>query len=343
MMSLQGRFATLLGSVLLAAAVSSPCSAQLTAEISVDVTSDGGLYIYDYTIATSLFSTVGVDWFRLNVANGPGVIEGEDLGFSLRDIDPPENWVGEYSPYRVVYNADFTEIIDVQREPVTGRPIANDMEVTYLAGDGLICDHPSGGVTPGTTQTFTLVSRYAPEEGNYEIGKTDQFCEDFLGFETGEILAPFVPPVSDGPACDFDGDGDCDLADIDSLGAAIATSTDISTYDMNGDDILNRADLQFFLDHELVRKVNGDANFDGEVSFPDFLTMSGNFNQSGATWSQGDFVPNGVVEFPDFLELSANFGRFPAGATASSVPEPAGVTGLLLSMAALFGVARRRR
>jgi hypothetical protein len=48
--------------------------------------------------------------------------------------------------------------------------------------------------------------------------------------------------------------------------------------------------------------VAGDTNFDGQVEFGDFLTLSDNFGMSGG-WADGDFDGNGQVDFPDFLAL----------------------------------------
>lgn len=85
--------------------------------------------------------------------------------------------------------------------------------------------------------------------------------------------------------------------------------------------------------------IKGDVDGNGVVEFPDFLTLSGNFNQEG-DYQAGDLDCSGTVDFPDFLALSGNFGQT-SGAAAASVPEPA--SGLLLSVAALIGLAYRKR
>ena len=77
--------------------------------------------------------------------------------------------------------------------------------------------------------------------------------------------------------------------------------------------------------------LNGDANFDGQVAFADFLVLSSNFDQPGRKWSDGDFDSNGIVQFADFLILSENFGR--SAAVATSVPEPT------INVLAVLGIA----
>ncbi len=54
--------------------------------------------------------------------------------------------------------------------------------------------------------------------------------------------------------------------------------------------------------------ISGDADFDGRVTFADFLVLSSNFGQTGLAWTDGDFTGDGNVSFDDFLRLSENFG-----------------------------------
>lgn len=82
----------------------------------------------------------------------------------------------------------------------------------------------------------------------------------------------------------------------------------------------------------------GDVDLDGEVSFGDFLALSGNFGGAG-DWSHGDFDGNGKVEFPDFLLLSENFGQ--ALIDTSAVPEPATSPILLAGVVAALGLRQR--
>lgn len=51
----------------------------------------------------------------------------------------------------------------------------------------------------------------------------------------------------------------------------------------------------------------GDANRDARVNLADFSTLAGNFNRSGASYSQGDFDFNGRVDLGDFATLAQRF------------------------------------
>ena len=58
-------------------------------------------------------------------------------------------------------------------------------------------------------------------------------------------------------------------------------------------------------------------------------------------WAEGDFDGNGEVEFPDFLTLSASFGQ--TAAATASVPEPATKAFALAIPLAMLLVRRRTR
>lgn len=77
------------------------------------------------------------------------------------------------------------------------------------------------------------------------------------------------------------------------------------------------------------------------MKFDEFLALSANFGEAGG-WQQGDFDGDGQVRFPDFLALSANFGGA-ANASASSVPEPTGLSLAVLGLLGPIGYRMRRQ
>jgi hypothetical protein len=69
--------------------------------------------------------------------------------------------------------------------------------------------------------------------------------------------------------------------------------------------------------------------------------MTGNWNQSGATWRQGNFsTGNTTVDLNDLVALTGNWGKTvgAAAGAGAAVPEP-----MTLSLLALGGVALLRR
>jgi hypothetical protein len=100
----------------------------------------------------------------------------------------------------------------------------------------------------------------------------------------------------------------------------------------------------------LVRgTLNGDANLDGTVNFPDLLLLAASYNLTGptSTWARGDFNYDGSVNFSDLLSLAANYNQTVTGSfegdwnlALASVPEPTAT--LAVAGATLVALRRRR-
>lgn len=279
---------------------------QLITDLSVDVTQEDGIYTYEYTLKNSDFSGVAVNSFFMDTVKGADVI----------DMFAPENWVSEYTASE------------------------NNLQALWLAGEGLDCATEDFDVFEGEEISFSLTSTWAPEPQDYIIAKLTADCGGFLGSAEGQIASPSIPP---GLACDFDGDGTCDLLDIDLLGTEIGSGTNSSQFDLTGDSLVNINDLDAFLADSNVNRINGDADFDGTVGFPDFLTLSSNFGGEGLTWSQGNFVPDDSVGFPDFLVFSSNFAQTASATATAAVPEPSGLALLLTSLLVLAACRVRKQ
>jgi autotransporter-associated beta strand protein len=89
---------------------------------------------------------------------------------------------------------------------------------------------------------------------------------------------------------------------------------------------------------------SGDATLDRVVNFDDLLKLAANYNQSGKTWTDGDFDASGNVNFDDLLILAANYNQGFSGEWALAqtlVPEPTALAGIAL--ASSFVLGRRRR
>ena len=84
--------------------------------------------------------------------------------------------------------------------------------------------------------------------------------------------------------------------------------------------------------------IPGDVDFDGSVTFTDFLTLSDNFGMTDAVWPDGDFDWDRTVGFTDFLFLSENFEQ---SLPATSVPEPRSECLAFVAFVALL--SRRQR
>jgi hypothetical protein len=141
--------------------------------------------------------------------------------------------------------------------------------------------------------------------------------------------------------CDFDGDSDCDIDDLDALIADIASGSPNSDFDLTGDGNVDLADRDEWLAQAgSTNLANGnpylvaDANLDGVVDVSDFNTWNASKFTNSGLWSLGDFNADGVSDVTDFNLWNSN--KFQAS-DAAAVPEPA--TWLPL----LFGIIALRR
>ena len=130
------------------------------------------------------------------------------------------------------------------------------------------------------------------------------------------------------PSTDFDGDGDSDGNDIDALVNEIVTGANGGQFDLTGDGILDRDDVDQWLATAAAENgfaaayLYGDANLDGSVNSPDLNALGRNWLANSNAWQSGDFTADGSVDASDLNQLAQNWqASLPAVATA--VPEPA--------------------
>jgi hypothetical protein len=80
----------------------------------------------------------------------------------------------------------------------------------------------------------------------------------------------------------------------------------------------------------------GDANLDNRVDINDLTIVLSHYNQTGMTWTEGEFTGDGTVDINDLTIVLAHYNDSigdSAGAGLSAVPEPGSL--LLLALAAL--------
>ncbi len=109
------------------------------------------------------------------------------------------------------------------------------------------------------------------------------------------------------PDVDFNNDGIADCSDVDSLVAVIVAGNNLSTFDLNGDGLVNRADLTKWLDDApdynglaITEYLPADANLDTVVDISDFNIWNSNKFSVNPAFCRGDFNANGVIDISDF-------------------------------------------
>ena len=148
---------------------------------------------------------------------------------------------------------------------------------------------------------------------------------------------------------DFNEDFVVDEADIDLLTSEVFAMTDNSTFDVTGDDVVDKADVTAWLSDAAEYNgfseayLEGDANLDGSVDAGDLNNLALSWRQDVAFWSAGDFNVDGRVGAADLNALALNWrSGVAAAASAPAVPEPSSITLLLLGVCAIVRHAGRR-
>ena len=214
---------------------------------------------------------------------------------------------------------------------------------------------------------FTTPFTYDPSQGNLlmdvvsfsgqDIAALDDqdstmiavYTADPLG-EEGEILGAGLVAMflfdEGGIAGDFDGNGVLEANDIDLLSAEVRGGNNPPSFDLNGDNLVNSGDRNVWV-NELKKTYFGDADLNGEFNSGDFVAVfqAGEYEDGVAgnsSWSTGDWDGNADFDSGDFV-VAFQAGGFEQGPRAAvpAVPEPA--SWVLLSIALLMAVHRRRR
>jgi len=192
-----------------------------------------------------------------------------------------------------------------------------------------------------------------------------------LGAITPELDAVIVLPdlsnTSGGAPCDFDKNGDCDVADLNGLFtegdllAGVSPPAD-GRHDLDGDHAVTAADLVLWLSEAAAENGfatpyrPGDSELDRDVDISDFNALASHFDPGGANaalnnWSWGNFDGDLDIDITDFNLLVTSFapgGYDVAGALDAAVPralvvpEPVGAL-IIVPGAMAMGLTRRRR
>ena len=140
---------------------------------------------------------------------------------------------------------------------------------------------------------------------------TDSVFVDSSETRTSELrpkLTIFHVPNEESVAGDLNLDGMADSADIDLIHAALRKEIDDLHFDLDGNESVEAADVDFLLAN-VLGATRGDADLNGTVAFSDFLLLAAAFSENGQQgWESGDFNGDGRTTFADFLLLAANFG-----------------------------------
>jgi hypothetical protein len=143
---------------------------------------------------------------------------------------------------------------------------------------------------------------------------------------------------------DFDSSGVLDAPDIDDLTGQSAGKTNPAGYDLNGDSLVDEADVKVWI-KDLFNSWVGDADLDRQFNSSDLVTVlaSGTYEiDTASVWSTGDFNGDGRTNSTDLVAALAD-GGYELGppAAVNAIPEPAARRLLLVGILSLLASRRR--
>ena len=213
-----------------------------------------------------------------------------------------------------------------------------------LAGDPTLADRKFLSYEyDANSQTFVVQSRELVATSS---PNSQNIFGDDLALRDGDFYVAFIDferPVTLSLECDFDGNGLCDIVDMDLLAMEAASNGSDLQFDLTGDGDVSIADVSEWRSLAGDQNIGtgrsylvGDANLDGVVDGTDFGIWNSNKFTATGKWSKGDFNVDGVSDGSDFGLWNSN--KFTAS-DGTLVPEPVMSSAFLLSMLAFF---RRR-
>lgn len=189
------------------------------------------------------------------------------------------------------------------------------------------------GFVPGVGDRFTIIeSAVDPIAGTFNLANLPTQAPDHViswlpvEYNTHDVTLE-VASVTFSPDGDFNNDGNFDCVDVNALTTAIASGGSVTMFDLNGDGLLNLADVDDWraeagdtnLGPGRVYTV-ADANLDGFTDGGDFIIWNAHKFSQNTNWCDGNFNADLAVDGSDFILWNAN--KFTAADGAAAVPEP---------------------
>ncbi len=266
------------------------------------------------------------EWIDTGLPGEGNILVFNNGGFGasaqLVEVDLPDDGMGNYTvPSTTAFEpADPTwSIFTGINSPIMSgtQRLPNGNTVASYALDGEIDQYSPSG---------ELVWRYRnPDAGSIRgqgssvgggpLFKSRTYQADYAGLAGRDLSADgYVERWTVG---DYNLNGVINDSDLDQLCSEFGTGDLV--FDVNFDDTLDAADIEYMLDR--IGSLPGDANLDGVVDVGDFNIWNANKFTTESLYSRADFNCDGVVDVLDFNVWNANKFTSAAAPIALAMPQ----------------------
>jgi acid phosphatase len=204
---------------------------------------------------------------------------------------------------------------------------------------------------PAIFITTETVQRWVDGDANNGWLLTTRGSNDWTWNSSDAVMSEVRPLLevvfltSENPG-DVDGDTVLDSADLDLLMGAIRAGSQVATFDLNADGVIDELDRDYWV-HDGRNTWFGDSNLDGRFDSSDLVRVfqSAEYEDAAvgnSSWSEGDWSGDGEFDTAD-LVLAFRDGGFEQGPRqrVAAVPEPSALA--LSCAAALIAFSWSRR
>ena len=183
--------------------------------------------------------------------------------------------------------------------------------------------------TPRVTEDFVLYddSPPWPVDADGRRSSLVRLSPTAFGGDVASWFAGAATPgsvdFSNNVAGDFTGDGIVSANDIDLLLDSIRSGRNVSTFDLDGNRVVDQADVSHLVEMILATHL-GDTNLDGIVDATDLNQVGIHWQEQACHgWAHGDFTGDGAVTALDLNVIGSHWQRGATPAGTVRVPRAA--------------------